>query len=308
MNVNDPNLSALTTPSTPFAEWLIAGQSWVEAELDRRLPPANTRPVVIHEAMRYAVLGGGKRLRAILAHATCQALGGDWSRVTGPALAVEIYHASTLIHDDLPCMDDDDLRRGKPATHIAYGEANALLAGDALIFLASEWAAQTFAPLPHMPSTFVLELARAGGSQGVIGGQIEDLAAEELEPDEATVRFIHTEKTARLISCATRVGAIAAGACESKTDKLGQFGIHLGLAFQTLDDILDTTSTTEELGKPVGSDEGQGKATMVALHGLDRAKQIAEEHTEDALRILEECSLADSRLHEIARWLLKRSF
>jgi len=304
MNVNgsDP----FPTASLPLEAWLSAWKAQVETNLESALPPGDTRPAVVHEAMRYAALNGGKRLRAILCLEICRLFGASPRRALLPAGALEIFHASTLVHDDLPCMDDDDLRRGKPATHIQYGEANALLAGNALLTLAMDWMARTAVPPPHPPGILVMELARAGGSEGVIGGQIEDLAAESLPPDEERLLYIHQEKTARLISCACRVGALCAGACASHVDRIGQYGLHLGQAFQYLDDILDATQTTEQLGKPAGSDEENGKLTSVTAWGLEGSQERAAEETRKALDLLDALDRDTMRLRELTLWMLKR--
>jgi geranylgeranyl diphosphate synthase type II len=312
MNVNAATAPAphahFTDPAAPLTDWLAAGKLLVEQELDRRLPPADARPAVLHDAMRYATLNGGKRLRGILALAIPQAFGKDPARALLPAAALEAFHAYTLVHDDLPCMDDDDLRRGRPATHIRYGEANALLAGDALLTLACQWMAEAVTPLPHPPGALVLELTRAGGSTGVIGGQTEDLAAEDLPPDEARLLYIHTEKTARLIACACRAGAIAAGTCAATVDAFGDYGLHLGLAFQILDDILDATQETAILGKPAGSDAENRKLTTVSLWGLDRSRGEALRHTQLALAALEKTRADSHRLGPLTHHLLTRAF
>jgi geranylgeranyl diphosphate synthase type II len=284
-------------------------EQWREtfgSALSSALPPADTRPAVVHEAMRYAALNGGKRLRAMLCISSCELFGSNPERALRPALAIEIFHASTLVHDDLPCMDDDDIRRGKPSTHIQFGEANALLAGNALLTLALEWMAQTPVPPPHPPGLLVTELAQAGGSEGVIGGQIEDLAAEQTPPNEDQLLYIHREKTARLIACACRVGAVCAGTCASKVDKIGRYGINLGMAFQILDDILDATQSTETLGKPAGSDEENHKLTSVSLWGLEGSRAKAQEYTQNALDILDELDPPTPRLRELTEWMLLR--
>lgn len=310
MNVNaatpSPPHETFHDPQSALSEWMAAGRALVEAELDRRLPPATEKPAILHEAMRYATLNGGKRLRAILALAVCQALGKDPRRALLPGTALEAFHAYTLVHDDLPCMDDDDLRRGKPSTHIRYGEANALLAGDALLTLACQWMAESVTPLPHPPTALVLELTQAGGSTGVIGGQIEDLAAEALPPEEERLLYIHSEKTARLIACACRCGAIAAGACPATVDTFGDYGHHLGLAFQILDDILDATQVTAILGKPAGSDAENHKLTTVSLWGLEKSRSEARRHTDLALAALEKTRADTHRLAPLTAHLLNR--
>lgn len=275
----------------------------VDAWLDAFLPPASTRPAVLHEAMRYSVMAGGKRLRPILALTAAEAFGGDAGAVARAACALELFHTYTLIHDDLPCMDDDDLRRGLPTCHVKFGEANALLAGDALLTLAFEWMAAS-----PRPAECVLELARCGGSGGVVGGQVEDLAAESLTPDEATLRYIHLNKTAKLLRASLRVGGLCAGATSAELDALGRFGDALGLAFQIVDDILDETSTTEELGKPVGSDRANAKMTYVRLRGLEGARAEADRLHAEALRELDALGRADTRgLRGIVALMLRRS-
>lgn len=300
MNVNDPQNSAA------FSDWMEQRKSEIDAALERWLPPADTRPAVVHEAMRYACLNGGKRLRGILTLGFCESFGAGASRALKPAAALEIFHASTLIHDDLPCMDDDELRRGKPSTHIAYGEANALLAGNALLTLALGWMAETPVPPPHPPGMLVSELARAGGSEGVIGGQIEDLEAETAPPDEERLLYIHREKTARLIACACRCGVLCGGGCASKVERAGNFGMNLGMAFQILDDILDCTQSTEQLGKPAKSDEGNEKLTSVRLWGLEGSRAKAAEYTGRALDDLEALDQSTGMLEALTRWLLER--
>jgi geranylgeranyl diphosphate synthase type II len=280
----------------------------VETALSDALPPADTRPVILHEAMRYACLNGGKRLRGIFALAFCEAMGASADRALLPAVALEAFHASTLVHDDLPCMDDDDTRRGKPSTHIQFGEANALLAGNALLTLALQWMAETAVPPPHPPGILVSELSRAGGSRGVIAGQIEDLAAEGSIPTEDQLLYIHTEKTARLIACACRVGVLCAGGCSSKVDRAGLFGLNLGMAFQIQDDILDTTQSTRELGKPAGSDTAKAKLTAVACWGLEESRRRAGDYTAKAQSCLADLDLESSHIAQLADSLLNRKF
>jgi geranylgeranyl diphosphate synthase type II len=210
----------------------------IDAALERALPPADTRPAALHKAMRYAVFSGGKRLRPLLAMEAAASVGAPAEAGLPPGLAVELLHTYTLIHDDLPCMDDDDERRGKPTCHIAFGEANAVLAGDALQALAFEILSRANVSAPHTTAGLVCELAQAAGSQGVIGGQVEDLSAPQ-QPDAATVEFIHLHKTADLFRCAIRMGAMAGGATQDELQRLGTFATHLGLAFQITDDVLD---------------------------------------------------------------------
>lgn len=255
--------------------YLDARRDQVEKALDRQMPLEQCRPSVLHKAMRYSVLAGGKRLRPILCMAACEAAGGKPETALLPGLAIEILHTYTLIHDDLPCMDDDDLRRGRPTSHVVFGEANALLAGDALLTLAFEWLAGVQAPAPYPPNQLALELAQAAGSQGVIGGQVEDLAAEGRPPDAGLVDYIHRHKTAALIRAAARMGGICAAASPPHLEALSRFGACSGLAFQIADDILNVTSTPEQLGKPVGNDEQLRKLTYVAVHGLEASRSKA---------------------------------
>lgn len=210
----------------------------IDAALHRALPAEEARPAVLHQAMRYAVFSGGKRLRPMLAMDAAAAVGATPEAGLTPGIAVELVHTYTLIHDDLPCMDDDDERRGKPTCHIVFGEANAVLAGDALQALAFGILSRADVPAPFTAAGLVAELALAVGSKGVIGGQVEDLAAPE-HPDAATVEFIHLHKTADLFRCAVRMGAMAGGATEDELRHLGAFATNLGLAFQITDDLLD---------------------------------------------------------------------
>ncbi|MBN1556928.1 MAG: polyprenyl synthetase family protein [Lentisphaerae bacterium] len=212
----------------------------VDAELDRVLPPESEPPAGLHRAMRYSVLSGGKRLRAVLCLAAAEAAAPGRPAPFAAAAAVELLHAYTLVHDDLPDMDDDAERRGKPSTHVAFGPALAILAGDALQALAFETAARAPVPAPYPANQLVLELARAAGSRGVVGGQVEDLAADAL-PDPGTLRFIHEHKTADLFRAALRFGAVSAGAPPEALGALTEYGLQFGLAFQITDDLLDAT-------------------------------------------------------------------
>ena len=269
-----------------LATYLNRRREIVESSLLQHLPPDATRPAVLHKAMRYAVMAGGKRLRPILAIAACEAVGGQPEQALLAGLSVEILHTYTLVHDDLPCMDDDALRRGKPTTHVVFGEANALLAGDALLTLAFEWLAGVTAPPPYAPGQLALELARAAGSQGVIGGQVEDLASEGIPPDADRVQYIHEHKTGALIRAAIRMGGICGGATPQALEALTRYGHAAGLAFQIADDILNVTSTPEQLGKPVGSDAVLKKMTYVAVHGLEASRKQAAALVQEAVHAI----------------------
>ncbi|MDZ8117875.1 polyprenyl synthetase family protein [Pontiella agarivorans] len=285
-----------------ITDYLKERQAQVDRAIEQLLPAKDVRPALLHEAMRYSVLNGGKRIRPILAIAAAEALGKTAEDVIKPAVSVELYHCSTLIHDDLPCMDDDDLRRGQPTCHIQYGEANAVLAGDALMIMAFELLAE------FGNAQLGLELARAAGSRGVIAGQVEDLAAEGKAPNADLVEFIHLNKTAILIQASVRMGAIAAGANEKELDRLSRFGRKIGLAFQIADDILDETSSDDVLGKPTGSDTEQHKMTYPAVHGMDAAQTRVRALTFDAIAALMDLNRDTSALKSIAEFLMNRTF
>ncbi len=287
-----------------LAPYLRKQQVRVDAFLKAALPPVTTRPALLHKAMTYSVLAGGKRFRPILALAAAQACGRPEAAALTAGAALELLHTYTLIHDDLPCMDDDDLRRGKPTCHIVFGEANALLAGDALQTLAFLWLAAL--PAAASPARLVAELARAAGSQGVIGGQVEDLLAEGSRPSAARLRYIHVHKTAVLIEAAVRLGAIAGGASEPQIRQLGRYGLALGLAFQIADDILNATSTPEALGKPVGSDQARGKLTYVAVHGLPASRRMARSLVRQAQAALKDLPGPSAPLHALADYVICR--
>lgn len=272
------------------------------------MPAETTRPAALHRAMRYSVMAGGKRLRPILCMAACEAVGGDSKTAILPGIAIEILHTYTLIHDDLPCMDDDELRRGRPTAHVVFGEANALLAGDALLTLAFEWLALSKPPAPYQASDLVLELASASGSQGVIGGQVEDLAAEGLQANADLVDYIHRHKTAALLRASVRMGGICGGAPSPVLEALTEYGECAGLAFQIADDILNVTATAEQLGKPVGNDEQLKKLTYVAVHGLDASRQKAHELISRATEAIRSLPGDPSPLIALAEYTVKRSW
>ena len=279
----------------------------VEQWLDLHLPPETERPAVLHRAMRYSVLAGGKRLRPVLCMASCAAVGGTAALCLPAAAALEIVHTYTLIHDDLPCMDADDLRRGRPTAHVVFGEGNALLAGDALLTLAFEWLAAAPAPAPYPPTQLAAELAVAAGSRGVIAGQVEDLEAEGAPPDADRLRFIHQHKTGALRRAAVRMGAIAGGAPESTLASLSAYGEHVGLAFQIADDIPNATSTPAALGKPAGSDAALGKLTYVAVYGLDAARRKAEDEATLACQAIASLRGDTAPLTALAHYAVRRS-
>lgn len=303
------------SPLMPLAleTYLADRKCTVEEHLFASLPDAGTRPAILAEAMRHAVVSGGKRLRPILCLAAAKTIGP--AEADSPpnntsltaALAIEILHTYTLIHDDLPSMDDDALRRGQPTLHIVAGEANAILAGDALLTMAFEWLAEVCAPPPYHPNQLGLELARAAGSHGVVGGQAEDLAAEGQAIDPAMVDYIHRHKTAALLRAAVRMGGISAGADEKSLAALTTYGDAIGLAFQIVDDILNETSTAAALGKAAGSDRQHGKMTFVAVHGLPAARTRAKQLAGEALAALDNLACHREPLAALARFITERT-
>lgn len=261
---------------------LADGARWIETALDRLVPAAGTRPAPLHAAMRHSLFAGGKRLRPILCAACAEACGAPRDAALYPAAAIECLHTYTLIHDDLPCMDDDDLRRGVPTCHKAFGEATALLAGDALQALAFELAART----PVASLEIVRELARTAGSTGVVGGQVEDMLGEHLPPDETRLRYIQQHKTGDLIVCACRMGVWAAGGPSAALDAATRYASAIGEAFQIADDLLNATSTPEQLGKAVGTDAAREKTTALSVYGREGAENRLAGLIEESLAAL----------------------
>lgn len=251
-----------------------------EAGLARLVPPADTRPARLHAAMRYSLEAGGKRLRPVLCLAAADACGAGPGEALPAAVALECVHTYSLIHDDLPCLDNDDLRRGRPTAHRAFDEATALLAGDALLTHAFLLLATAHADRPALAHALIRELADAAGSRRLIGGQMEDVLAEKrTEVSPADLEFIHLNKTAAMLEAALAMGGLAAGAPERDLAALRLAGRHLGLAFQIIDDVLDATADQGTLGKTPGKDARAGKATYVRLHGLEASRQLAREQT-----------------------------
>lgn len=261
----------------------------IEQGLDRYLPPAATQPSRLHEAMRYSLQAGGKRLRPVLVLATAELFGNSSFDPLPAAVAIECLHTYSLIHDDLPCMDNDDLRRGRPTAHRQFDEATALLAGDALLTHAFALLAEAYASHPALSHALIRELADAGGSRRLIGGQMEDLLAEKKNNATAgELEFIHLNKTAAMIEASLVMGGLLGGERPGAIlDTLRKLGRHLGLAFQIIDDILDATADTATLGKTAGKDAKADKTTFVKLHGLEKSRGFAREHTAAALLALE---------------------
>lgn len=288
--------------------YLLERQKLVDQALNRYLPRASAKPATIHRAMRYSLFAGGKRLRPILALAAAEACGAAPDRALPAACAVECIHTYSLIHDDLPCMDDDDLRRGRPTSHKVFGEGIAVLAGDALLTIAFEILAQAEATPRYKVPAMVTELATASGSRWLIAGQVLDLEGEGKKISGNDLRFIHRAKTAALLTSSIRLGAMSANATEAKLQSLTEFGQALGLAFQIIDDILDVTQTTEKLGKTAGKDVEATKATFPALFGLERSRQEAQRLTATAHDALASFGEKGGRLREILDYLLDREY
>jgi geranylgeranyl diphosphate synthase, type II len=287
-------------------QFLAACAESVNVALDRFLPGEKTRPATIHKAMRYSIFAGGKRMRPALCIAAAQACGGKEADALPLACAVECIHTYSLIHDDLPAMDNDDFRRGKPTNHKVFGEGIAVLAGDALLTQAFEIAAQckAFPRYPHRE--IILEIARAGGSLQLIAGQVADLEAEGEKISEAELKFIHERKTSALLCCSARLGGMSANCTTAQLAALTDFGHHVGLAFQVIDDILDVTQTSEQLGKTAGKDAAVQKATYPAIVGLEKSRKIAENLTARAFAALKIFKGRAVALEALAEFLLKR--
>jgi geranylgeranyl diphosphate synthase type II len=280
----------------------------VDKALGTFLPKPTEKPATIHKAMRYSLFAGGKRLRPILTLAAAEVCGGSSDNALHAACAVECIHTYSLIHDDLPCMDDDDLRRGRPTNHKVFGEGIAVLAGDALLTAAFEILAQAPQTARYSTADYILELAQTAGSKSLIAGQVMDLEGEGRSVSKAGLQFIHLAKTAALLMTSLRLGAMSANVTEAKLQALTGFGRSLGLAFQVIDDILDVTQTTEKLGKTAGKDVAATKATYPALFGLERARKIASELTDNALAALQPFGKRAHTIRAIAESLLVREY
>jgi geranylgeranyl diphosphate synthase, type II len=255
-----------------ITEYLKRVAALTEETLEKLLPPESAYPDSVHRLMRYSTFAGGKRIRPGLLMASYEACGGKPGSEAPllAAAAIEMFHTFSLIHDDLPCMDDDDFRRGKPTAHKAFGEALAVLGGDALCIIAFE----VFAKIGR--TDIIVEIAQALGTDGMIGGQVVDIESEGKKVDRATVEYIHNKKTAALIRACVRIGAMLAAAPPAVFERLSAYGANVGLAFQVVDDILDEECTTEQLGKDAGSDREKGKATFPAVCGMAESKKYAQ--------------------------------
>jgi geranylgeranyl diphosphate synthase type II len=280
----------------------------VDAALERVLPSESDRPETLHKAMRYSVFAGGKRLRPVLVIAGAEAVGGHLDDVMPAACAMELIHTYSLVHDDLPAMDNDDFRRGAPTSHKVFGEAMAILAGDALLTLAFRLVAQNFKPGMDAGRLLdaVAEIAGAAGHAGMVGGQVVDLESERKRVSADVVDYIHAHKTGALIQASLSVGARICGATPAQLHALGVAGGDLGLAFQIVDDILDVVSSSAELGKTAGKDQAQLKATYPAIHGLEASRARARELIDDAERALAELGPPAEPIRALGRFILER--
>jgi geranylgeranyl pyrophosphate synthase len=291
-----------------FAAELLRQVSRVEAGIDRLLPAASEPSARLHAAMRYSTQAGGKRLRPVLVLASSDLFANPQGADPVPsAVAVECIHTYSLVHDDLPCMDDDDLRRGRPTLHKAYDEATALLAGDALLTRAFAILAESYRERPALAVSLLGELADAAGSRRLIAGQMEDLLAERnYEETPEGLKFIHLNKTAAMIEAAFAMGGMCAGVPAAQIDSLRVCGRELGLAFQIVDDVLDMTQSSEELGKTAGKDTASTKATWPAVFGIDQSLKDAQELIADAFAALQPFGPAANPLKSLAQYLVER--
>ena len=298
------------TTKTDFKVWAAAHQQRIETQLQAVLPSAELAPQRLHSAMRYAALGGGKRVRPLLAFAAGEITGADTDRVARAGAAVELIHAYSLVHDDLPCMDDDVLRRGKPTCHVEYDEATALLVGDALQSLAFQLLADyRLADEPAVQLEMVKLLATASGSRGMAGGQAIDLAAVGASLTLPELEFMHIHKTGALIRAATLLGARCGSPLDERAlGKLDHFAKCIGLAFQVVDDMLDIEATTATLGKTAGKDAQQNKPTYVSVIGIAESRKLAAQLREDALAALDVFDARAQRLRELADFIVLRKF
>ncbi|HEU4521670.1 MAG TPA: farnesyl diphosphate synthase [Thermoanaerobaculia bacterium] len=287
--------------------WLREQRVLVEQTLDRHLPPADTPPAVIHEAMRYAVLGGGKRVRPILAIAAAEACGAQVEPLLRPFAALELIHTYSLVHDDLPALDNDDLRRGRKTTHVVYGEAMGILAGDALLTEAFSWLAKPVEGVTaERQLRAVAVVARAVDSTGMIGGQVADLEATGAAGGKEALEFIHRNKTGKLITASVLLGGTLGGATEKQLAALERYGVALGLAFQIVDDLLDQEESSATLGKTAGKDAAQGKLTYPALVGVEAARAELASLLDAALHNAGMIAGPVNYLGDIARFICDR--
>ncbi|MBI5084686.1 MAG: polyprenyl synthetase family protein [Acidobacteria bacterium] len=293
----------MTLADLSLKQYIAEQVKLVDADLDRLVPGENVEPRTIHKAMRYSLFAGGKRIRPLLClEAARTAAGLEVEGALAVACTLEMIHTYSLIHDDLPALDNDDLRRGRPTSHKVFGEAMAILAGDALLTYAFDVLGQTG------DARLVLELARASGTLGgMIAGQVHDMEGAAQPATEELLEKIHRAKTGALLRCSLRMGAIHAGAGETALEAISRYGGHIGLAFQIIDDILDVTQTSEQLGKTAGKDAEQNKVTFPAVYGLERSRQMAEDQRQQAHAALSGFGTGARRLRELADLIVDRT-
>lgn len=296
----------MTEAIPSFADWVAAVQARTETALDRFLPAAAVAPSRLHDAMRYAVLGGGKRVRPLLCHAAGALSGASSAALDAAACAVELIHAYSLVHDDMPCMDDDVLRRGKPTVHVQYDDATALLVGDSLQSLAFLLLSEHCDVAADTRVRMVSQLAIASGSRGMAGGQAIDLASVGIALGVAELEFMHIHKTGALIRCAVRLGAACGQLDVDAQARLDHYAGTVGLLFQVVDDVLDCEASTEALGKTAGKDAAANKPTYVSTLGLARARERARELHAEAIDSLSPFGDEARRLRELADFVLTR--
>lgn len=296
-----------TAEEATLQEYFAEQVQVVDRVLGKWVPEESEDPGIIHRAMRYSLFAGGKRIRPILAVAAAHAVSDSPSGIENAAATLELIHTYSLIHDDLPALDNDDLRRGRPTCHKVFGEAMAILAGDALLTLAFEVLSQLRGVTAECIVRLVRELAKSSGTVGgMIGGQVNDLEGEGKEPTAALLDSIHRAKTGALLRASVRMGAIYARASEEELRALSSFGEHAGLAFQIVDDLLDVESPSEALGKTAGKDQAQHKITFPAVYGLSRSREMAEEERQKAHEALHRFGGRAERLRQIADFIVQR--
>jgi geranylgeranyl diphosphate synthase type II len=294
---------------TPLNEFLKQQQVLVDDALDRFTPPESALPATIHKAMRYSLFAGGKRIRPILCLQAAAAVSDDAPGALEAACALEMIHTYSLIHDDLPALDNDDFRRGKPTNHKVFGDAMAILAGDALFTLGIQTLTKIAGPDAARKVALIEELAFASGTvEGMIGGQVTDIEGERQPPSAELLDRIHRAKTGALLRASVRMGAIAAGGDEGQLHAVSRFGEHVGLAFQIVDDILDIEETSASLGKTAGKDVAQGKITFPAVYGLETSRTMAQDQCRMAHEALSCFGDRGTRLHQIADLIVYRKY
>ncbi|MBV8706981.1 MAG: polyprenyl synthetase family protein [Acidobacteriaceae bacterium] len=291
-----------------MSDYLAEQVQSVDRALDEWIPEESVEPTTIHRAMRYSLFAGGKRIRPVLAVAAAHTVSPSPQGIENAAATLELIHTYSLIHDDLPALDNDDLRRGRPTCHKVFGEAMAILAGDSLLTLAFE----VLSRLKHVSAekkiVLVEELSRAAGTVGgMIGGQVNDIEGEGKEPSALLLESIHRAKTGALLRASVRMGAIYAGATDAELAVLSEYGEHVGLAFQIIDDVLDVEQTSDALGKTAGKDQAQQKITFPAVYGLEQSRMMAEKERQAAHRALNQFGERAERLRQIADYIVLRS-